>query len=110
MIGMTAKQPSLPRASRPRGYVPPRIRNSDPLARACCHPRSTSNLTMMTMPPQYLRSVTFYVCPLLLVHAHPIFGWVFPHVSAKSQLFCSAVARRRPNSQWRAGPPSKPWR
>src|SRR6185437_13557824 len=39
MVEMTAKQPSLPRASRPRGYVPPRTRNSDPLARACCNRR-----------------------------------------------------------------------
>ena len=47
---------------------------------------------MMTMPPQYRRSVTFYVCPLLLVHAHPLLGWVLPRVSIQP-LYVSIMER-----------------
>jgi hypothetical protein len=86
------------------------------------NPRSTSNLTMMTMPPQYRRSVTFYVCPLLLVHARPFLGWVFPHVRADAQWrACTQLIRAdaqliRADAQclwsayahWRARPPSEP--
>jgi hypothetical protein len=82
MVKTTAKQPSLPRASRPRGYVPSRIERLILWAR---NPRSTSNLTMMTMPPQDRRSVTFYVCPLLLVHAHAFLRWVLTFVRADAR-------------------------
>jgi hypothetical protein len=71
---------------------------------------------MMTMPPQYRRSVTFYVCPLLLVHAHPFLGWVLPHVRADAQRrACTQLIRAdaqligRADAQWRACPPSEPW-